>query len=92
MQQGECDPDRILKALKTQPLFVNGKATFPNGTPDGGTLLHAAAKFGCNDVALKLIIEQGLDPYEEASGMGHTGMTAYGFCEEQNRMEISKGK
>ena len=92
MVKGECNPDVILADIKRNPMIADGKAVFPRGTPDGGNFLHNAAKNGCYDVALKMMIEYGADPEEEAYGMGNTGLTPYGFCEKYTQIDIQQGK
>jgi len=54
---------------------------WPNGSPDGGNLLHSAGKYGCYDIMQELIVDFGLDPAEEAQpGAGLKGKTPYDLC------------
>jgi hypothetical protein len=51
---------------------------WPNGSPDGGNLLHSTGKYGCYDIMQTLIVDYGLDPAEEAlPGAGLNGLTPY---------------
>jgi hypothetical protein len=92
MNKGECNPDVVLADIRRNPRIANGRAIFPNGTPDGANLLHGAARYGCFDVALILMIEYGADPEEEGTGMGSKGLTPYGMCEKHNDIAINQGK
>ena len=66
---------------------------WPNGSPDGGTLLHAAAQNGCYDIGQLLVVDYGLDPAQEAdAGAGMGGKTPYDLCEKAREESEAEGQ
>ena len=68
-------------------------AVWPNGSPDGGSLLHSAAKHGCYDIGQILVVDYGLDPQEAAeAGAGMGGKTPYDLCVGAREESVAKGE
>lgn len=66
---------------------------WPNGSPDGGSLLHSAAKHGCYDIGQILVVDYGLDPQEAAeAGAGMGGKTPYDLCVGAREESVAKGE
>jgi hypothetical protein len=84
-----CSCDTLSWRLQTSP----AKRVWPMGTPDGGTLVHAAAYNGCYDIAQMLIVDFGLDPIETAEpGGGMSGQTPYNRCEKAKEESVAAGE
>ena len=92
MHGGNCNHHHVLAAVKMWPEIADAAITYPRGTPDGGTLLHGAAKFGCWDVSLRLIIDYDSDPEAKATGMGNSGLTPHQFGVKLAAEEVEQGK
>ena len=89
LERRGTDSARAAAALSVWAAHQQG--TLGSGAPDGGNLLHGAAKGGCYDIATALVVDFDVDPTFEAHGAGISGETPYDICVETRTKALESG-